>query len=91
MQRRKKLKKKPANGLNLRTYHVTVHERVFMIRLLKAAGYAFLTVLAILSACAVLTLVFGLVVYLISIDYFLLVLWSIIFLVLVRYYYNQQQ
>ena len=61
------------------------------MKLLKAAGYAFLTVLAILSACAVLTLVFGLVVYLISIDYFLLVLWSIIFLVLVRYYYNQQQ
>ena len=61
------------------------------MKLLKAAGYAFLTVLAILSACAVLTLVFGLVVYLISIDYFLLVLWSIIFLVLVRYYYNRQQ
>ena len=61
------------------------------MKLLKAVGYAFLTVLAILSACAVLTLVFGLVVYLISIDYFLLVLWSIIFLVLVRYYYNQQQ
>ena len=61
------------------------------MKLLKAAGFAFLTVLAILSACAVLTLVFGLVVYLISIDYFLLVLWSIIFLVLVRYYYNRQQ
>jgi len=61
------------------------------MKLLKAAGYAFLTVLAILSACAALTLVFGLVVYLISIDYFLLVLCSIIFLVLVRYYYNQQQ
>lgn len=62
-----------------------------MIRLLKAAGYAFLTLLAILSGCFALTLLFGLFIYLISLNYFLLVLWSIIFLVLVSYYYKQQQ
>ena len=44
------------------------------MKLLKAVGYAFLTLLAIFSACVALTLVYNLVVYLISINYFLLVL-----------------
>ena len=61
-----------------------------MIRLLKAAGYAFLTLLTILSACVAATLICALFVYLISIDYFLLIFWSIIFLLLLGYYYNQQ-
>lgn len=61
-----------------------------MIRLLKAAGFAFLTLIAILSACVAATLICALFAYLISINYFLLILWSIIFLLLLGYYYDKQ-